>query len=313
MTFQQLTYVVEISKCGSINKAAHKLFLSQSGISTAVRELEEELGIRFFDRSNRGVEFTPEGREFLSYAVSLLEQKRHIESLYRESRETAAPIHFSVSTQRYPFVDDAFLKMLPKDPDSRYQYTIKDTGMEQVITDVYERQADVGVIFLTSMTEKIICRLLDVRGLMFHEVAAVQPCAFLRKDHPLTQLDRLTEEDLEGYPYVCFAQAQGVAVDFAEEFQISSHRPAQSIVINNYFTAINFLAQTDAYSTGTGLMVERFPMPDIVTIPIEDQPPMRLGWIYPRGAKPTSDVASLVGYLTRSIKEAIAYTEAQRD
>ena len=45
MTFQQLTYVVEISKCGSINKAAHKLFLSQSGISTAVRELEEELGI----------------------------------------------------------------------------------------------------------------------------------------------------------------------------------------------------------------------------------------------------------------------------
>ena len=46
MTFQQLTYVVEISKCGSINKAAHKLFLSQSGISTAVRELEE--GKNFF-------------------------------------------------------------------------------------------------------------------------------------------------------------------------------------------------------------------------------------------------------------------------
>ena len=76
MTFQQLTYVVEISKCGSINKAAHKLVLSQSGISTAVRELEEELGIQFFVRSNRGVEFTPEGEEFLSYAISLLEQKR---------------------------------------------------------------------------------------------------------------------------------------------------------------------------------------------------------------------------------------------
>ena len=41
MTFQQLTYVVEIAKCGSINKAAHKLLLSQSGISTAVRELEQ--------------------------------------------------------------------------------------------------------------------------------------------------------------------------------------------------------------------------------------------------------------------------------
>ena len=82
MTFQQLTYVVEIAKCGSINKAAHKLLLSQSGISTAVRELEQELGIQFFLRSNRGVECTPEGREFLSYAVSLLEQKQNIHRLH---------------------------------------------------------------------------------------------------------------------------------------------------------------------------------------------------------------------------------------
>ena len=60
MTFQQLEYIVEISKCGSINKASQKLFLSQSGISTAVRELEGELGIQLLARSNRGVEFTPE-------------------------------------------------------------------------------------------------------------------------------------------------------------------------------------------------------------------------------------------------------------
>ena len=110
MTFQQLTYVVEVSKCGSINKAAHKLVLSQSGISTAVRELEEELGIQFFVRSNRGVEFTPEGEEFLSYAISLLEQKRRIEQLYGEGRNEAAPARFSVSTPRYPCTEDAVLR-----------------------------------------------------------------------------------------------------------------------------------------------------------------------------------------------------------
>ena len=112
MTFQQLTYVVEVSKCGSINKAAHKLFLSQSGISTAVRELEQELGIQFFTRSNRGVEFTPEGREFLGYAVSLLEQKQRIQELYKEDRSATAPAHFNVSSQRYPFTDDAFIETL---------------------------------------------------------------------------------------------------------------------------------------------------------------------------------------------------------
>lgn len=313
MTFQQLTYVVEISKCGSINQAAHKLFLSQSGISTAVRELEEELGIRFFDRSNRGVEFTPEGREFLSYAISLLEQKRRIEELYSGDHSAVAPAQFNVSTQRYPFVDNAFLEMLPRSPDSCYRYTIKDTGMEEVISDVSEHRADVGVIFLSTMTEKIIRHMLEVRDLTFHEVAAVPPCVFLRRDHPLTRLDRITVEDLEEYPYLCFEQAQGVAVDFAEEFQLfTSRRPARSIIINNYFTAINLMAQTDAYSTGSGLMVERFPMPDIVTLPIADQPPMRLGWLYPKDTKLTPRVSEFVSHLERSISDSIVYTDSLR-
>lgn len=314
MTFQQLTYVVEISKCGSINKAAHNLFLSQSGISTAVRELEEELGIQFFIRSNRGVEFTPEGREFLGYAVSLLEQKRRIEGLYGESRNAAAPAHFSVSTQRYPFVDSAFLEMVNHAQDNCYQYTIKDIGMEEVIDDVYEHRADVGVIFLANMTEKIICHLLDSRELAFHELISVPPCVFVRRGHPLTQLERITEEDLEGYPYVCFEQAQGVAVDFAEEFQLFSiRRPSKCITINNYFTAVNIMEHTDAYSTGSGLLVKRFPMADIITLPIEDQPPMRLGWITPKNAKPNPKVEEFVRQLELSIQDAIAYTASLRE
>lgn len=313
MTFQQLTYVVEISKCGSINKAAHKLFLSQSGISTAVRELEEELGIRFFTRSNRGVEFTPEGREFLGYAVSLLDQKRRIEELYGESRNESAPAHFSVSTQRYPFVDDAFMEMLNEVKDSRYQYLIKDIGMEEVIADVYEHRADIGVIFLTRVTEKIVCHLLDSRELAFHELVSIPPCVFLRKGHPLARLEQISESDLEGYPYVCFEQPQGVAVDFAEEFQaFSMRRPPQCIVINNYFTATNILAQTDAFTTGSGLLTERLSPPDVITVPLADKPPIRLGWIYPKNAKLTPRAGEFVKLLDRSIQKSIAYTDAVR-
>ncbi len=79
MTFQQLTYVVEISKCGSINKAAQKLFLSQSGVSTSVKELEDELNIKLFEKTNKGAEFTSEGTEFLCDAISLLSKKEQIE------------------------------------------------------------------------------------------------------------------------------------------------------------------------------------------------------------------------------------------
>lgn len=308
MTFQQLTYVVEISKCGSINKAAHKLVLSQSGISSAVRELEEELGIQFFVRSNRGVEFTPEGKEFLSYAVSLLEQKQRIERLY-ETRDTAAPARFSVSTQRYPFTEDAFLRMLDTAEASRFHFSIKETGMDAVIDDVYDHRADVGVIFLTELTEKMIRRLLDARELEFHEVAAVAPCVYVRKGHPLSSRDAVSEKDLEGYPYVSFEHAQGVAADFSEEYQMMSmKRPDRCISVNNRATMMNVLARTDAFTTGSGLLVESFISQAVVTVPLEGKSRIRIGWIVPRGGKRSLLTEQFVQQLEESVEASIRFT-----
>lgn len=310
MTFQQLIYVVEISKCGSINKAAHKLFLSQSGISTAIRELEEELGIRFFTRSNRGVEFTPDGKEFLSYAVSLLEQKQRIESLYGEASKETAPTRFSVSTQRYPFTEDAFLRMLQCAQDNRYCFSIREAGMDAVIDDVYDHRADLGVIFLTELTEKIIRRLLDARDLEFHEIAAVSPCIYVRKGHPLANQEDVSEEDLAGYPYVSFEHSQGVGTDFSEEYQtLSIKKPAQQISVNNRATMMNVLANTDAYTTGSGLLVERLTSQAVVTIPLSGKTRIRLGWIRPCNSKLSPQAIEFIGLLNQSIAESIAFTD----
>ena len=311
MTFQQLTYVVEISKCGSINKAAHKLFLSQSGISTAVRELEEELGIQFFVRSNRGVEFTPEGKEFLSYAVSLLEQKKRIESLYGEARNTSAPIRFSVSTQRYPFTEDAFLRMLQETEDNRFCFSIKETGMDAVIDDVYDHRAELGVIFLTEMTEKLIRRLLDSRELEFHEIAAVAPCIYVRKGHPLTKQTTVSEADLAGYPYVSFEHDQGVATDFSEEYQIVSlKKPARTISVNNRSTMMNVLARTDAFTTGSGRLVEGITNQAVMTVPLIGKTSVRIGWIVPKNAKVSPQMEHFVHLLEQAVADSIRFTES---
>lgn len=144
MTFQQLTYVVEISKCGSINKAAQKLFLSQFRHFHCRPGAGGGTGHPVFCPQQPGVEFTQEGKEFLSYAVSLLEQKQRIESLYGEARNSSAPVRFSVSTQRYPFTEDAFLRMLRRTTDNRYVFSIREAGMDAVIDDVYDHRADIG-------------------------------------------------------------------------------------------------------------------------------------------------------------------------
>lgn len=309
MTFQQLTYLVEVSRCGSINKAAHKLFLSQSGISSSIRELENELGICFFRRSNRGVEFTPEGKEFLSYAVSLLEQKQRIESLYSD-HGAIAPARFSVSTQRYPFTEDAFLRMVQQTCDEdTFRFSIKEAGMDMVIQDVYEHQVDLGVIFLTDLTEKIIRRMLDAHEVEFHHLASVPPCLYVRKGHPLTSLETVTVADLAGFPYLSFEHDQGAAVDFSEEYQLwSFKKPARCISVNNRTTAMNLLAATDAFTTGSGLLVRGLADPRVVTVPLAGQGAIRLGWIQARDTRLTPQAEYFVALLEQSVEDSIAYT-----
>jgi len=308
MTFQQLTYLVEISKCGSINKAARKLFLSQSAISTAVQGLEKELGIQFFTRSNRGVEFTPEGKEFLSYAASLLEQKHRIESLYGEVH-TAAPERFSVSTQRYPFVEAAFIQLLEGMEDHRYHCSIKETEMDAVIDDVYDHRANLGVICLTDLTEKIIRRLLKTRDIEFHEMAEVGPCIFIRRDHPLAAKAEVDEADLEGYPYLSFEMNQGVATDFFEEYPMASlKKPNRRISVNSRIVCIDVLARTDAYTTGSGLFVEDLSNPAVITVPLKGKSGIRLGWIRSRYSKLTPLGERFTALLERSLADSIRYT-----
>ena len=68
MTFQQLTYALEVARCTSINKAADQLYTHQSNVSNVIKQLEDELGVQIFLRSKKGIVVTEEGREFLSYA-----------------------------------------------------------------------------------------------------------------------------------------------------------------------------------------------------------------------------------------------------
>ena len=309
MTFQQLNYLVEISKCGSINKAAQKLFLSQSGISIAIKELEEELGITFFIRTNRGVTFTPEGRECLSHAVSLLDSKKQLEKLYSENHVAAVSTYLSISTQRYPFVESAFMKLVQAHSESMYRLELRETGMEEVIEDVYDRKSDLGVIFLSELTEKIITRLLSSRELEFEELNVVTPKVYVRKGHPLTKLETVTEQDLVNYPYISFEQSQGVAVDFSEECQFfTAFKPAQRIVINTRSTATDLVACTDAITTGTGLLVPQISTPNVISLPISGLPEIRLGWIHIKGTRISPVGQEFISYLKASIDESVAFT-----
>ena len=86
MTLQQLKYALAIADCGSMNEAAKQLFISQPSLSETMKELEAEIGIEIFLRSNRGISLTPEGEEFLGYARQVTEQFGLLQSRYIEKK-----------------------------------------------------------------------------------------------------------------------------------------------------------------------------------------------------------------------------------
>ena len=74
MTLQQLNYVLVISEVGSLNKAAELLYVAQPSLTSAIKELEKEVGIPIFHRSGKGVSLTNDGAEFLLYARQVYQQ-----------------------------------------------------------------------------------------------------------------------------------------------------------------------------------------------------------------------------------------------
>ena len=82
MTLLQLRYAITVADSRSMNQAAQKLFISQPSLSAAIRELEDEVGIEIFRRTNRGIQVTPDGEEFIGYARQVVEQYALIKARY---------------------------------------------------------------------------------------------------------------------------------------------------------------------------------------------------------------------------------------
>ena len=82
MNIQQIRYVLEVAGSTSIRDASTRLYISQPALSASIRELEEELGLLIFERTNKGISLTDEGREFISYAKKVASQYEILEERY---------------------------------------------------------------------------------------------------------------------------------------------------------------------------------------------------------------------------------------
>ncbi|MGF0047397.1 LysR family transcriptional regulator [Streptococcus hyointestinalis] len=266
MRIQQLHYIIKIVETGSMNEAAKQLFITQPSLSNAVRDLEREMGIDIFNRNPKGITLTKDGVEFLSYARQVVEQTALLEERYK-SKTTHREL-FSVSSQHYAFVVNAFVSLLGEADMTQYELFLRETRTWEIIDDVKNFRSEIGVLFLNSYNRDVLTKMFDDNHLTYTSLFKAHPHIFVSKDNPLAKKKLVHLEDLEDFPYLSYDQGIHNSFYFSEE--IMSQIPhKKSIVVSDRATLFNLLIGLDGYTIATGILNSKLNGDNIVSIPLD--------------------------------------------
>jgi DNA-binding transcriptional LysR family regulator len=300
MTLQQLKYVIEVVRSRSISKAAQHLFISQPSLSNAIKELEKELGIKIFSRTNKGIIITPEGSEFLGYARQVVEQAELLENRY-SNIQVLPQQHFSVSAQHYAFAVSAFVRLLKEYNREEYEFTLRETKTYEIIDDVKNLRSEIGILYVNEFNKKVIHKFLREGNLIFHELFEARPHVFISSRNPLVKQDYVTLSDLVPYPYLSFEQGDYNSFYFSEEILSTLSRP-KSIRVSDRATLFNLLIGLNGYTISTGV-ISRELNRDIIAVPLKVDERITVGYITHKHVTDSKLANIYIQYLKESIAE----------
>ena len=275
MTIQQCIYILEIHNTGSFSEAARKLFVAQSSLSTSVKCLEDELGIKIFERSKNGAVLTVEGAEFVRYASEIVSKNDFVLNRYKKPQSGS---RLAVSTQHYDFIADAFCRLVTENEDTEYSLSLQEKETYDVIHDVEIAYSDIGIIAVEDQNFDIMNRYLQNKEISFSPIFKVSPHVFLRREHPLSSESFLLYEMLNDYPFLSYDQGAHKDSWFKEEM-ISGEFASKHIVISDRATLMNVLIKTDAYTVGTGIMPSALNEGKIISVPLKSNSCYSVGYI----------------------------------
>lgn len=266
MTLQQIFYALTIAETKSMNKAAEKLFISQPTLTSAIKELENNLGITIFRRTSRGVEKTNDGEEFLVYARQLYQQYELLEEKYTAGGSVKRK--FGVSTQHYSFAVKAFVETVKRFDTSEYEFAIRETKTYEVIKDVGSLKSEIGILYMSDFNRKILSKMLRENGLIFHKLIECRAYVYLWKHHPLANRKSIGMHDLADYPCLSFEQGDNSSFYFAEEI-LGENEYSRTIKACDRATMLNLMIGLNGYTLCSGIICEELNGSDYIAVPFE--------------------------------------------
>lgn len=252
MNLQVLRYVATVEQTGSFSKAAQYLYISQSTLSRATKELEKELGITLFYRTNQGVRPTHEGQKFIARANQILQSVAQLEGQYFRNNDTGKA-SLLLATQRSAAISRIFALYYQRfsKGEEFVNLVIQEETTDNILQLVSSGTFGLGILHYTGDREEAVfrkCQELQLEGTVFHRSPVV---AQVNKSHTLAGREKVTLEDLAPYPHVTYSNENLTGINYCSD--IAMYNPANQkkrIVIQDRGALRDMLLYTDSYYIG---------------------------------------------------------------
>ena len=210
MNVLHMKYAVEVSRLGSLNKAAESLLIAQPNLSRSVKELEAELGIVIFTRSAKGMVLTPEGEEFIGYASEILKQIDLVDKMYKEGAPKKQ--RFSVSVPKASYISEAFAQLSKMISSDYAQMLYREADSQGTIQNVLSNDCKLGIIRYGENDDKYFKLMLEEKGLAYEMVTEFSCRLVMSEESPLASKENIKLDDLQDYVEVSVADPQGSSI-----------------------------------------------------------------------------------------------------
>ena len=144
MQLKQLRYFITVADCGSINKAAEKLFTSQSNVSKVIKAFEKKANVELFNRNSKGVRLTDKGYEIYDYAKRVLENVDIIESISCEKSSKK----LNISCHQNYVISKVLCNYYEQYKEENIKIHFLEENVEQIIDNVKNYVSEFGIVYI---------------------------------------------------------------------------------------------------------------------------------------------------------------------
>ena len=203
MNLLHMKHALEVAKAGSLSKASEVLLIAAPNISRSIKELENDLGITIFDRTQNGMKLTPEGEEFINFAKEILKQIDDVENFYK----TGAPKKqkFSISVPRACYISEAFANFSNSLSKDAAEVFYKETNSQRVIHNILNHDYKLGIIRYAENYDKYFKAMLEEKGFQYELVTEFTYSLIMSADSDLAKKQIISFDDLTNHIEIAHA------------------------------------------------------------------------------------------------------------